>query len=244
MRSSRSQGGRLLLRNVTSNLLVAATLLVPAATQPADVTSGSSESCPELSLETTFLCVTLRFTFQTASKHEYVIVDWGDGTSDASDCVGGGHPCSGSAPHTYAGAGNYTIKVTALTGCPGSVATIPATVSASPEFPLYTGAVDGMLIRPFTPEPLELEKLLSSTIDWGDGSAAEAFEWADDGSGVLYTPSHEYDSSGTYTVVARVQYLGAWGDSCYERVATVEAVVGNATGVEKGTWGALKALYR
>ena len=210
----------------------------------ADLVGGSSPVCPELSLETTFLCVSLTFIVAGATHHGFVVVDWGDGTSDWPDCVGGGSPCLGRVPHTYAAAGTYTITVTALTGCPGGINSIVADVSASPEFPLYPKSAGGSWIQPATTDPLDIAKLRRSTIDWGDGTSIEEFEWVGGEAGELCGPRHDYALPGEYTIVARVEYLGAWGGTCYERVGKFDAVVGTPTATESRTWGGVKALYR
>ncbi|MDP3983810.1 MAG: hypothetical protein Q8Q52_02235 [Acidimicrobiia bacterium] len=232
-------------RILVASLLIAGVLLAPSTTRPVgpDAEEGSESQCPELSLETTFLCVALTFTFSSAAKHEFVVVDWGDGTSDWPDCVGGGQPCSGQVPHTYADAASYTIKVTALTYCSGSISTVVASLSASPEFGLYAKSAGDGSIQPATSDPLDIPKLRTSAMDWGDGTSIEEFEWVDDGTGVLYAPRHHYASPGEYTVIARVEYLDAWGGSCYERVGTFDIVIGNSTPVRNATWGAVKALF-
>ena len=233
-----------MLRHVVRALVVTA-LVVSSATLTAHPVSGSGSPCPELSLETTFLCVSLTFTVSGGSKHEYVVVDWGDGTSDWLDCVRvGGGPCDGRAPHTYAAGGTYTITVAALTGCPGSSTEVFADVHASPEFPLYAKSAGDNWVQVATDDPLEITKLRRSTIDWGDGTPIEEFQWVGDEGGEICAPRHDYESPGEYTIIARIEYLGAWQDTCYERVGTLDAVVGDQTPAESTTWGAIKALYR
>ena len=53
-----------------------------------------------------------------------------------------------------------------------------------------------------------------------------------------------FDPGGEYPVVARIEYLDFRGLSCYERLATFQAVIGPPSPVRTSTWGAIKALYR
>jgi hypothetical protein len=236
-----------MLRYVVLQIVFAGSFIVLTATGAgnAEPLKTGHSACIEVSLDATFLCVGLTFTVTGGGNiHEFVEVDWGDGTKDVPDCVGAGGPCTGTVPHTYDEEGEYSVMVTALTGCPGAFETIAATVTASPSFPLYAAAGETNWVQPATSEPFDVGTLRRSTIDWGDGTPAEEFEWVDTGTGELSAPVHYYANPGEYTVVARVEYLGAWEGTCYERVGTFQAVVTAPTPTERTNWGALKARYR
>jgi hypothetical protein len=233
-----------MLRFVVACLLAAYALGPLPATTPENVYPVSAgPQCPGLSLETTFLCVFLAFRIDGVSLHEFVEIDWGDGTVEWADCPGG-VVCWSMVSHTYAADGAYTITATAITGCPGNTNTVVAQVHASPEFPLYSESQGENWIQPATSDPLEIVKLRRSTIDWGDGNPIEEFEWISCKEGVLCVPRHDYASAGVYTIEARIEYLDAWEGTCYERVATLQATIGPQTPVQNTTWGAIKTLYR
>ena len=219
---------------MTAWLILATAFGSPGAQDPAT-------PCMEMSAETMFLCVNLWYNLGASSipRHESIFLHWGDGTTTWVDLV------PGRFPHTYAAAGQYTVTMQPLSGCgAGGSMNIEVSVAAAPPLPLDVSYTDGNRVIVSTTEPLDPGEPLRCSVDWGDGSPAEEFDWVACGEGALCTPSHDYAGTGEYTVRVRIEYIGAIEQPCYEREAVVQAVVGPSTPVHTSTWGAVKALYR
>jgi len=228
-----------MLRFVAACLLAATTLAAsPVKMSPVngDTVIRSAPPCPELSLETIFLCVNLTYRFGGMS-HEIAVIDWGDGTETWVDMG------RGTDPHTYAAEGTYTIIMTPHSGCSGWNS-IVADVYVAPELPLHAESQGEDWIELATTDALELDKLLRSTVDWGDGSPLQEFEWASGEGGVLCTPRHDYAGPGEYAIQVDLEYRSSTVGSCYEREATFQAAIGTPTPVHTSTWGGIKALYQ
>ena len=229
-----------MLRIVATCLLTVAGFTAVVEATPANDAAAAS-SCMGLSAQPMFLCVNLWYKNGGGSipRHESVMLHWGDGTVTWVDMA------QGTVPHTYAAAGHYTIVMEPLSGCgAGSSMSVPVQVQAAPELPLVVLPQGLQQIRVLTTEQLDTGQTLRSTIDWGDGAPLEAFEWTGCTETTLCTPPHDYADPGEYTLRVRVEYIGAWEGACYEREATLQAVIGVATPVHTATWGAIKALYR
>ena len=230
-----------MLRFAAACLIAATSLAASPAIPPVndDAVIRLAPGCPELSLETIFLCVNLSYRFGSVTQHEIAVINWGDGAETWVDMG------TGTDPHTYATAGVYTIIMTPHSGCPdGPPATAVAGVSVAPPLPLHAESQGEDWIELATTEALDLDKLLRSTADWGDGSPSEEFEWTSGEGGALCTPRHYYAAPGEYPVRVNIEYRSSTVGSCYEREATFQAAIGTPTPVHTSTWGGIKALYQ
>lgn len=202
---------------------------------------GESAPCMELSAETVFLCVDVTYNASGGSipRHDAIVMHWGDGTETWLDLSPGRYP------HTYAAPGTYTITMQPITGCgAGSALSIYVEVDDAPDLPLVVVSQGASQVRVLTTEPPITSVPLRSTVDWGDGSPVEEFEWAGCGENAFCTPPHYYVDSGEYEVRVRIEYIGAIEQPCYERETAVVASIGPSTPVRRSTWGAIKALYQ
>lgn len=122
------------------------------------------------------------------ASHTGVVVDWGDGNSDAIGGWNGADPI----PHTYAPDQwrTYTITVT-TTACPGGVQGVLVYEPENPGAVLVYGD-NNASCAPFEGFPkIDVNLAFSSTwdfsLDWGDGSAPDAFSMQD----VLNDPAYD-----------------------------------------------------
>jgi PKD repeat protein len=227
-------------RIAVSVLLLMSAVGYPVAMETG--TSGTSNSCPGLSLVTNFLCVELE-VLDNGDHHVIVEVDWGDGTAGIFDTFNG----QGSFPHEYATPGTYLIEAIDYYGCGGSapvVNTIECVVTAAPSFNLAP-SISGRAVRLSTADLIERDRIAASTIDWGDGTPIELFQWgACPDTTTICTPEHIYATDGTYTVQVINEYLPD-SFSCFSTVGSAVPInIGSPTPVRHRTWGKLKALYR
>ncbi|WP_143392959.1 beta strand repeat-containing protein [Fimbriiglobus ruber] len=157
-----------------------------------------------------------------------VVVTWGDGSAPqtlaaanlAAIGAPGGVTWTISAAHTYAEAGTYAYTVT-VTDAGGSATTVAgsAVVAAVADATLTAGAsvpqagntgipLDGIGVGSFTDgNPGALSSEFTTTIDWGDGTAASAGTISQPGGvGTSFSVggNHTYAKPGVYTVTTTV----------------------------------------
>lgn len=226
-------------------ILLIATAFAPAPVVQTTPVGPPPEPAPQgitLSAENVFLCVKLTVTVPSdGSHHTWVTVDWGDGTVDPwmdIACVMG---CTGRFSHAYTAPGSYTI--TGTHHADGAVNSTSVEVTASPEFSLYAYAQGENWIQLASFDSLYTDHAYEATVDWGDGTEIETFEWRACDGGPKCAPLHDYTAAGEYSIVAWMDYLDCCGNPCYQRVASLQATIGEPSAVRQSTWGAIKALF-
>ena len=141
-------------------------------------------------------------------------IDWGDGTistgviSTTPGAVGVLTTGSVAGNHTYSVPGSYTVQVTVADDDGGSsstsfavdVADIPASLGPIDSISADEGA-EVALQANFTDLPSD--GTYSATIDWGDGTTADATIVFADGSGTI-SASHIYADNGTYGITVEL----------------------------------------
>ncbi len=166
--------------------------------------------------------LTVTFSAQVSGSNTYSI-NYGDGTSAAMqslDCAGGCNPFPIRASRTYSAPGTYIAKLydnrtDCRDGLDCSVASVMITVSNStagfdPHLNLAASVSGNVATISIT--PVEVGYCSSNgsdqgSINWGDGSTLAAggtpgYLWGlpCNGSNGVFTKTHTYSQSGTYTI--------------------------------------------
>lgn len=178
-------------------------------------------------------------------------IDWGDGTNyyRCEPCFS--YPyCNGvddiafilaDEEHVYTCPGSYEIRVsTPYNACACEPVLATVTVGAAEPArlaPVY--ADNGRTCKLYAVGNLLLGYVVSSTIDWGDGSPVASFTWRDDHYG-LETPYHAYTMDGEHTVNVTTRMQGG----CDVVLPVTLTIPGTTTATQLTTWGHLKSLYR
>lgn len=157
--------------------------------------------------------------------------DFGDGTS-ASD--------AGPTPtHIYQEDGDYTVTLTASDGTASGTDAVPVTIAnAAPSVGSITAPTDPVAVNTaidvsaaFT-DPGTLDTH-TATVDWGDGTVAEASVSEAGGSGTV-TAGHTYATAGVYTLIVTVSDDdGGVGEATFQYVVVYDPEAGFVTG---GGW--------
>jgi len=185
----------------------------PVLVSATDVTGDEGESVE----------LTATFTDSGFLDPHTAVIDWGDGTvapAQVTETDGSG---AITGAHVYADNGEYTIQVTLIDAADGTdtlaaQATIdnvaptvaPAADQAIEEGSLLSLAVATFTDPGFTSSTAGTEETFTATIDWGDGTPAEAgtVSVAPGSPGVLTIGSvvgeHTYVNDGTYAVAVTV----------------------------------------
>ncbi len=129
-------------------------------------------------------------------------IDFGDGQTLDGGSVGPGETVAGSATHTYADPGTYTVTITAQdpNGATGSAsATVTVVAQLQPPAVQIQGPADA--VQPgaaasftYSVTPAAGASVSAITIDYGDGSV-------DNLSAASGNVSHTYASAGAYAVL-------------------------------------------
>jgi len=163
----------------------------------------------------------------TISGHYSATIDWGDGTPDDPDATityneaTGYFEVTGSAPHTYAEEGTYTVHVTVYheTAPPLDICTTvyvtdaPLTGQGKVVVGTEGQAIAGLIpVATFTDtggaEPIAD---YSASINWGDNSETDAGTIVSLGNGQFEVdgPTHLYGEEGTYHIMVMVYHESA-----------------------------------
>ena len=112
-----------------------------------------------------------------------------------------------------------------------------------PSYQVIPGfALDGWSCRFVSVGNVGVAHITASTIDWGDGSAIQAFSWQAT-AGTHESPSHRYNTTGTFDVRITNLYTGSGCEWEEVRLTTVH-IPGTTTATEETTWGRVKSIYR
>jgi len=137
-----------------------------------------------------------------------VDVNWGDGGSNYTTTKSATGSL-GSASHTYADNGTYTVTVTVTDKDGGSgqatfkvtVANVSPTVTAPTDQTADEGASTSLSLGSFS-DPGASDGPWAVDVNWGDPSAHATFNQSSQGS--LGSQSHTYADNGIYTVTVKV----------------------------------------
>ncbi len=160
-------------------------------------------------------------TFNDASSSEdasafSASVDWGDGSTTSATAVTGaaGAPFDVHGSHVYAQPGEYQLTIVVATRSGDSITLSGSvTVANAPLTAVSTSDVGFTAGAPLTPgvarfrdgDPASEASDFSSTIDWGDGTAAtSATVVGPPGGPFTLSGSHTYARAGTYSLVVNV----------------------------------------
>jgi hypothetical protein len=132
-----------------------------------------------------------------ADNHGFgqVVIDWGDG-SDTTTANDGSY-----VTHTYATNGVKTITVSDAQ-TPAVSVTRDVTIPLAADEPTVVLTADDPASRLTVTARITLPEQSSGagTVDWGDGTAPQAFTVGSDGTA---SPAHTYPANGVYTVTVR-----------------------------------------
>jgi hypothetical protein len=177
----------------------------------------------------------------------YGWIDWGDGTSGNGGClrrIGDNICCFAYYSHVYDCPGTYTITAYGWVDfLPDPVACGGGTVAIQPlgGFALIATSGGNNEIVVATEEVINRSKIVESTVDWGDGTQVELFNWTVCSDTTHCLPPHAYSSLGDFEITV----VNRYGGSCpFERSDTLQVSIDTLTPVEYRSWGAIKALYR
>jgi hypothetical protein len=144
------------------------------------------------------------------------VIAWGDGTSSSGFVVDAGSPGSFliGGTHQYTSTGTFTATVTVTSSSSGGSAsasalgTVSGELTASP-FPLDATAGEaftGLLASLTDANTSDTAADFTVSVDWGDGTAADAGFAVDGGSPgfFLVFGTHTYASSGSFTATATI----------------------------------------
>lgn len=151
--------------------------------------------------------------------------EWGDGTT-STDCD--------PDPHTYTQPGVYTIRFTitdanGITSTVKHIVTIPYTdTNRGSGFKTYVPIIVPPPIASFTVDVQTGNAPLTVTFtDTSQGViSARVWNFGDGGTSAAEDPTHEFSSSGTYTVI-----LTVLGEGGFTSVASIQIVVNTAGGI-------------
>jgi PKD repeat protein len=149
--------------------------------------------------------ITSTFTDAGVNDTHTATIDWGDGT--AADTIDPAvSPLTGS--HTYVDNGDYTVTVT-VTDNDGGVGSDTLMVTVNNAAPVVDAGADQTADEGDADNPVAISATFTdlgandthtATIDWGDGTAADAVDPATS----PVTGSHVYADNGDYTVTVTV----------------------------------------
>lgn len=238
------------MKYAKSAILAAVTLLaLPIAGEaPVVQSKGEFQVCGSaMVVSTSNLTAVVKVVDRPDYEREaYGDIDWGDGSvSGAGCCCPPMHEmcCTAYHSHVYDCPGTYTITTYSYPFLLYTVVIGRETVAIQPlpGFELVAISGGNNEVRVETADVINRQKIVDSTVDWGDGTSEELFEWIVCSDTTHCLPPHTYASLGEFEIVV----VNRFGGNCpFERSDTLLVSIDTITPVERKSWGAIKALYR
>jgi hypothetical protein len=146
----------------------------------------------------------------TAAADFTATIDWGDATTSAGTVSGGSGAFQVSGTHTYAGAGTFSVTVTLSDDPPGTataqvtstahVAAGAGVAVAAQSFTVAEGSTFNGTVATFSDsDTSKTAASFTSTISWGDGTAATAGTVTGSSGSFTLTGTHVYADEGSFT---------------------------------------------